>query len=224
MSQQTCKELGIISKSFPFSSVQNPVHEPSTTSAAFSKLSSNHADSLTAQYNKHTPVFDEFDKTATGSTRRLHVSNIPFHFNKADLLTMFAKFGSISDAEVVYNHKGSKGYGFVTFKELQSATRSKNMLDGTLVEGRRITVNDAIARATSRGLPHLPTCEIQTPCAVSYNSGYSDNRYLQRFAVPVYVAPFPSLVNCTNNHNISYPEQYVGPMVYSYNNNNQIMY
>ena len=44
--------------------------------------------------------------------KRLHVSNIPFRFREPHLLYMFEKFGEVTDVEIIYNDKGSKGFGF----------------------------------------------------------------------------------------------------------------
>ncbi|OXA55582.1 RNA binding protein fox-1 3 [Folsomia candida] len=47
--------------------------------------------------------------------KRLHVSNIPFRFRDPDLRAMFGPFGPILDVEIIFNERGSKGFGFVTF-------------------------------------------------------------------------------------------------------------
>ena len=47
--------------------------------------------------------------------KRLHVSNIPFRFRDPDLRQMFGKHGNILDVEIIFNERGSKGFGFVTF-------------------------------------------------------------------------------------------------------------
>ncbi|KAL0992563.1 hypothetical protein UPYG_G00094970 [Umbra pygmaea] len=48
--------------------------------------------------------------------KRLHVSNIPFRFRDPDLRQMFGQFGKILDVEIIFNERGSKGFGFVTFE------------------------------------------------------------------------------------------------------------
>ncbi|VDP47266.1 unnamed protein product [Soboliphyme baturini] len=40
--------------------------------------------------------------------KRLHVSNIPFRFREPDLRAMFAKFGTVLAAEIIFNERGSK--------------------------------------------------------------------------------------------------------------------
>ncbi|XP_025782238.1 RNA binding protein fox-1 homolog 2 [Puma concolor] len=77
--------------------------------------------------------------------KRLHVSNIPFRFRDPDLRQMFG-FGKILDVEIIFNERGSKGFGFVTFENSADADRAREKLHGTVVEGRKIEVNNATAR------------------------------------------------------------------------------
>jgi len=77
---------------------------------------------------------------------RLHVSNIPFCFRNTDLVLLFARVGSVHDAEVIFNQKGSKGFGFVTLGSSDEAAKARELLHGALVEGRRIEVNWAKAK------------------------------------------------------------------------------
>ncbi|KAM4820043.1 RNA binding protein fox-1 homolog 1 isoform 15-T15 [Thomomys bottae] len=78
--------------------------------------------------------------------KRLHVSNIPFRFRDPDLRQMFGQFGKILDVEIIFNERGSKGFGFVTFENSADADRARERLHGTVVEGRKIEVNNATAR------------------------------------------------------------------------------
>ncbi|XP_026021512.1 RNA binding protein fox-1 homolog 2-like isoform X4 [Astatotilapia calliptera] len=83
---------------------------------------------------------------AKGTPKRLHVSNIPFRFRDPDLRQMFGQFGKILDVEIIFNERGSKGFGFVTFENSADAEKAREKLHGTLVEGRKIEVNNATAR------------------------------------------------------------------------------
>ncbi|XP_064115935.1 RNA binding protein fox-1 homolog 1-like isoform X16 [Macrobrachium nipponense] len=82
--------------------------------------------------------------------KRLHVSNIPFRFRDPDLRNMFGKFGTILDVEIIFNERGSKGFGFVTFASAADADRARDSLNGTVVEGRKIEVNNATARVQTK--------------------------------------------------------------------------
>ncbi|KAF7213093.1 RNA binding protein fox-1 homolog 2 isoform X2 [Nothobranchius furzeri] len=86
------------------------------------------------------------DPDSKGTPKRLHVSNIPFRFRDPDLRQMFGQFGKILDVEIIFNERGSKGFGFVTFEASSDAERAREKLHGTLVEGRKIEVNNATAR------------------------------------------------------------------------------
>ncbi|XP_067314901.1 RNA binding protein fox-1 homolog 2 isoform X2 [Pseudorasbora parva] len=104
---------------------------------------------------------------AKGTPKRLHVSNIPFRFRDPDLRQMFGQFGKILDVEIIFNERGSKGFGFVTFETSADAEKARERLHGTIVEGRKIEVNNATARvmtnkklvspyANGEGLSTLP--------------------------------------------------------------------
>ena len=81
---------------------------------------------------------------------RLHASNIPFRFRNPDLARLFGEYGTVTDAEVIFNDKGSKGFGFVTMGSPREAARAREELHGALVEGRRIEVNPATAKVLTR--------------------------------------------------------------------------
>lgn len=88
--------------------------------------------------------------------KRLHVSNIPFRFRDPDLRQLFGKYGNVTDVEIIFNERGSKGFGFVTFNDKLEAEQAKKELNGSIVEGRKVEVNDATARVQSKK-QHIPT-------------------------------------------------------------------
>ena len=45
-------------------------------------------------------------------------------------------------AEVIFNERGSKGFGFVTFSNGEDATKAKEDLNGKVMDGRRIEVRE----------------------------------------------------------------------------------
>ncbi|XP_056019346.1 RNA binding protein fox-1 homolog 2-like isoform X42 [Ostrea edulis] len=89
--------------------------------------------------------------------KRLHVSNIPFRFREADLKSLLGQFGKIIDVEIIFNERGSKGFGFVTFETNADADRAREKLNGTVVEGRKIEVNNATARVMTKKSVAAPT-------------------------------------------------------------------
>lgn len=75
--------------------------------------------------------------------RRLHVTNLPFKTRDLDLGDMFSPFGPILDAEIIYNFRGSKGFGFITLACAWQADLAKEYLNGRVKDGRPIEVNNA---------------------------------------------------------------------------------
>jgi len=80
------------------------------------------------------------------NTGRLHVSNIPFRYRREHLANMFSQFGLVLDAEIIFNERGSKGFGFVSFASPHDAYRARNALDGVFIDGRQVEVNYATPR------------------------------------------------------------------------------
>uniref|UniRef100_A0A0C9Q9B6 Rbfox2 protein n=1 Tax=Fopius arisanus TaxID=64838 RepID=A0A0C9Q9B6_9HYME len=98
-----------------------------------------------------------------GQPKRLHVSNIPFRFRDPDLRAMFGQYGPILDVEIIFNERGSKGFGFVTFANSAHADQARERLHGTVVEGRKIEVNNATARVQTKKPPTVPNVCVQWP-------------------------------------------------------------
>jgi len=119
--------------------------------------------------------------------KRLHVSNIPFRFRDPDLRQMFGQFGKILDVEIIFNERGSKGFGFVTFESAMEADRAREKLNGTIVEGRKIEVNNATARVVTKK-PQTPLVNGEVP-----TSGWKINPVMGAMYAPeLYtVASFP---------------------------------
>ncbi|XP_039536082.1 RNA binding protein fox-1 homolog 1-like isoform X2 [Pimephales promelas] len=106
--------------------------------------------SLTVASGSGTGSGSEEEGAGKAQPKRLHVSNIPFRFRDPDLRQMFGQFGKILDVEIIFNERGSKGFGFVTFESAGEADRAREKLNGTIVEGRKIEVNNATARVVTK--------------------------------------------------------------------------
>ena len=52
------------------------------------------------------------------------------------------KYGTLLDVEIIFNERGSKGFGFVTFAKGVEADKAREELHGTIVEGRKIEVRN----------------------------------------------------------------------------------
>ena len=51
--------------------------------------------------------------------------------------------------EIIFNERGSKGFGFVTFANSSDADRAREHLQATVVEGRKIEVSFEIVSCCS---------------------------------------------------------------------------
>ncbi len=61
----------------------------------------------------------------------------------------FQKYGALLDVEIIFNERGSKGFGFVTFANTIEADKAREELHGTIVDGRKVEVNLNLKMATS---------------------------------------------------------------------------
>ena len=56
--------------------------------------------------------------------------------------------------EIIFNERGSKGFGFVTFAKGLEADKARDELHGTIVEGRKIEVR----KGSEESRPTLHIC------------------------------------------------------------------
>ncbi|KAK7791631.1 hypothetical protein R5R35_012805 [Gryllus longicercus] len=124
--------------------------------------------------------------------KRLHVSNIPFRFRDPDLRTMFGQFGPILDVEIIFNERGSKGFGFVTFANSADADRARERLHGTVVEGRKIEVNNATARVQTKKPPTVPNAAAAALRGVAIQRGRARATYPAAAAAAAAFARHPT--------------------------------
>jgi RNA recognition motif-containing protein len=85
----------------------------------------------------------------------IFVGNLSFNIRDEDLRTAFAKFGQVDSAQVVTDRSSgrSRGFGFVEMPD-DEGKAAIAALNGTELEGRPLTVNEARPRndrAGSRG-------------------------------------------------------------------------
>ncbi|XP_045555658.1 RNA binding protein fox-1 homolog 1-like isoform X11 [Salmo salar] len=136
---------------------QGPQHEGADTLAAISTdnalvpvTSDSQALSVSVSSGGGAGSGSDEEGSGKAQPKRLHVSNIPFRFRDPDLRQMFGQFGKILDVEIIFNERGSKGFGFVTFESAMEADRAREKLNGTIVEGRKVEVNNATARIVTK--------------------------------------------------------------------------
>ncbi|CAF4731681.1 unnamed protein product, partial [Rotaria magnacalcarata] len=101
-----------------------------------SNSSSSHSPQSTSTITPNGSSSSTHSSNATH--KRLHVSNIPFRFRDDDLKAMFEQFGEIVDTEIIFNERGSKGFGFVTFALNEDADAAREKFHGAIIEGRKI--------------------------------------------------------------------------------------
>ncbi|KAI1279565.1 RNA binding protein fox-1 -like protein 1 [Halotydeus destructor] len=105
-------------------------------------------------------------------SKRLHVSNIPFKFRDTDLAKLFENFGTILETEIIFNERGSKGFGFVTMMHREEALLARYHLNGALVAGRVIEVNDALPKMKLTEKPQVNTTVNQWKVTYAPNIKY----------------------------------------------------
>ena len=59
-------------------------------------------------------------------------------FREHNLVMLFGNYGNVEGAEILYNDRGSKGFGFVTMSRGQDADLARARLNNAIVEGRVI--------------------------------------------------------------------------------------
>ena len=76
---------------------------------------------------------------------KVYVGNLPFSVDDAKLKELFSAHGETEEATVIKDKFSgrSKGFGFVTFKEDESAKKAIAEMNDKEVEGRNLKVNEA---------------------------------------------------------------------------------
>ena len=76
---------------------------------------------------------------------KVYVGNLPFTIEDDKLKETFSSFGEIEEANVIKDKFSgrSKGFGFVTFKDDESAKKAIAEMNEKEVEGRQLKVNEA---------------------------------------------------------------------------------
>lgn len=79
------------------------------------------------------------------SKKKLFVGNLPHSMNDADLQNLFESHGTVVSARVIMDRDAgrSKGFGFVEMDSDGEAQEAIDALNGSEVNGRALTVNEA---------------------------------------------------------------------------------
>lgn len=83
-------------------------------------------------------------------SKKIYVGNLAFSTKSADLRTMFAEHGTVTDAVVIEDRDTgrSRGFGFVEMSTAEEADKAIAAVNGRNVDGRQLNVN--IAKERSR--------------------------------------------------------------------------
>ena len=79
---------------------------------------------------------------------RIYVGNLPYTVDNAQLAELFSGFGEVIDAHVVVDRGSgqSKGFGFIEMATDEAARNAIAGLNGTMMGGRALRVNEAQPR------------------------------------------------------------------------------
>jgi RNA recognition motif-containing protein len=78
----------------------------------------------------------------------LYVGNVNFNLSSRDLGDIFSEFGTVLNVNVVTDRESgrSKGFAFVEMGSKEEGRKAIQELNGALVEGRNLRVNEAQPR------------------------------------------------------------------------------
>ena len=84
---------------------------------------------------------------------KLFVGSLSFDTREDDLRTAFAAYGTPTSVAVITDRDTgrSKGFGFVEFASAEEAKKAMDALNGTELQGRKITVAEARPREDRGG-------------------------------------------------------------------------
>lgn len=84
-------------------------------------------------------------------TTKIYVGNLPYKVDDGKLREMFSSFGEVKEAVVIKDKfsQRSKGFGFVTFEDEESAKRAISEMNEKEIEGRALKVSEAKPLASS---------------------------------------------------------------------------
>src|SRR5207245_4011437 len=84
---------------------------------------------------------------------KLFVGNVSFNTTENDLQDTFAAHGTVVEANLMTDRTSGRprGFGFVTMASPEEAKKAIDALNGALLDGRNLTVNEARPREERSG-------------------------------------------------------------------------
>ncbi len=84
---------------------------------------------------------------------RIYVGNLSFNTTEDTLRDAFSAFGEVAEVKVITERETgrSRGFGFVSMADAESARKAIAEMDGATVDGRSLRVNEAQEREGGGG-------------------------------------------------------------------------
>ena len=83
----------------------------------------------------------------------IFIGNLDYSIEEGDIRTAFGAFGEVDSVKIITDRDTgrSKGYGFVEMSDDSAAKEAIEALNGSELNNRNITVNEARPRTENRG-------------------------------------------------------------------------
>ena len=78
----------------------------------------------------------------------MYVGNLSFKVNENELKELMSEFGNVASAKIITDRESgrSKGFGFVEMDDNTDASKAINALNGKMLKGRAMVVNESVKR------------------------------------------------------------------------------
>jgi len=96
---------------------------------------------------------DETERERKEMSQKVYVGGLSWDTKDDELKRAFEAYGEVEEAIVIKDRMTdrSRGFGFVTFAENDAAAEAIEKMNGTELDGRTITVNEARERRSGGG-------------------------------------------------------------------------
>ena len=97
---------------------------------------------------------------------KIYVGGLPYAATEQQLSDLFAQHGAVESARVITDKftGQSRGFGFVEMTTSEDAQKAISALNGTQMDGRTLTVNEAKPRDCPVNLSVITRADSTAPC------------------------------------------------------------